>query len=152
MLRRLYFILGLVCAFFVLAPVQTFACSGYPYFGVDDLPTMELLVRATVIEADDRGFNAVIRVEEYYKGEGPQLLTIVRYPVSLATGRLVRGYDTGCLYAGRGHTWRPGTQGYFGLPQQRRRHLHRCELGHGALLFLGWEDRIRRGTHRRICP
>ena len=91
------------------------ACSGYPYFGVDDLPAMELLVRATVIDVDDRGFNAIIRVEEYYKGEGPPLLPIVRYPVALATGNAVRGYDTGCLYAGRGHRWQKGSQGYFGL-------------------------------------
>ena len=140
MLRRLYFLLGLVCAFFVLAPVQTFACSGYPYFGVDDLPTMELLVRATVIEADDRGFNAVIHVEEYYKGEGPQLLTIVRYPVSLATGRLVRGYDTGCLYAGRGHTWRPGTQGYFGLLSNGDGTF--TDANWGTAHFYSWDGKI----------
>ena len=115
MLRQPAFFLSAMFLLLVLVPLKTLACSGYPYFGVNDLPEMELLVRATVIDADDRGFNAVIRAEEYYKGEGPQLLTIVRYPVSLATGRLVRGYDTGCLYAGRGHKWRPGTQGYFGL-------------------------------------
>ncbi len=91
------------------------ACSGYPYFGVEDLPNMQLLVRATVIDADDRGFSAVIRVEDYYKGRGPQLLVVMRYPAALASGAYVRGYDTSCLYSGRGHRWVKGSQGYFGL-------------------------------------
>jgi hypothetical protein len=94
---------------------QVFACSGYPYFGIEDLPTMELLVRATVLDVDDRGYNAVIRVEDYYKGEGARILTVMRYPVALSTGALVRGYDTSCLYSGRGHRWVRGSQGYFGL-------------------------------------
>lgn len=91
------------------------ACSGYPYFGVQDLPNMDLLVKATVIDTDDRGFNAVLRIEAYYKGEGNTLLTVMRYPVALASGALVRGYDTSCLYAGRGDQWVKGSQGYFGL-------------------------------------
>ena len=115
MLRRLFLLPGFLLLIAALSPLMTMACSGYPYFGVDDLPTMELLVRATVIDADDRGYNAVIQVEEYYKGEGPRLLTVARYNVGLETGRGVRGYDTGCLYTGRGHEWRPGSTGYFGL-------------------------------------
>lgn len=91
------------------------ACSGFPYFGVDDLPSMDVLVRATVIDTDDRGYNAILRVEAYYKGEGDRLLTVMRYPPALSSGALVRGYDTSCLYAGRGHQWVKGSQGYFGL-------------------------------------
>lgn len=99
----------------IQAENTAFACSGYPYFGVDDLPTMELLVKATVIDADDMGHNAVIRVENYYKGEGPRLITVMRYPPALGAGAYVRGYDTGCLYRGRGHRWQKGSVGYFGL-------------------------------------
>ena len=74
MLKRLCLLIGYVMLFAAITPLNTVACSGYPYFGVEDLPEMELLVRATVIDADDRGYSAVIRVEEYYKGEGPKLL------------------------------------------------------------------------------
>lgn len=115
MYRRLIVLLATSLLPIALSPLTAFGCSGYPYFGVEDLPEMDLLVRATVIDADDRGYSAVIRVEEYYKGEGPQLLMVSRYNVGLETGRGVRGYDTGCLYDGRGHEWRPGSTGYFGL-------------------------------------
>ena len=57
--------------------------------------------RATVLEVDDRGFSAILKVHEYYKGEGPEWLAVVRYPVGLQTARRVRGYPTApCLYAG----------------------------------------------------
>lgn len=92
-----------------------YACSGYPYFGVENLPEAEVLVKATVLETDERGYSAVMRVEEYYKGSGNRLLTVMRYPVSLTTGALVRGYDTSCLYAGQGQRLHRGSQGYFGL-------------------------------------
>ena len=106
-----------ICLFFLTANQisSAWACSGYPYFGVNDLPTMELLVRATVIDTDDRGYSAILRVEEYYKGDGARLLTVMRYPPALESGAGVRGYDTSCLYAGRGHVWVKGSQGYFGL-------------------------------------
>ena len=115
MFTRLTIGLGFLMIIAVLAPISVNACSGYFSFSAEDLPEMDLLVRATVIDADDRGYSAVIRVEEYYKGEGPVLLTVMRYNVGLETGNGVRGYDTGCLYDGYGHTWRPGSTGYFGL-------------------------------------
>ena len=115
MFTRLTMLVAFAAILAVLAPISVNACSGYPYFSMEDLPEMDLLVRATVLDADDRGYSAVIRVEDYYKGEGPLLLTVSRYNVGLQTGRGVRGYDTGCLYDGRGHEWRPGSTGYFGL-------------------------------------
>ncbi len=115
MFKRLIFLPSLIVLIAALSPLSASACSGYPYFSMEDLPEMDLLVRATVIDADDRGYSAVIRVEEYFKGEGPLLLLVSRYNVGLETGNSVRGYDTGCLYSGRGHEWRPGSQGYFGL-------------------------------------
>jgi hypothetical protein len=115
MLKRFIFLIVLVGLYFVSPVSPAYACSGYPYFGVESLPDADLLVRATVIDADDRGHNAILRVEEYYKGGGTRFITVMRYPPALATGALVRGYDTGCLYAGRGHYWKKGNQGYFGL-------------------------------------
>ena len=115
MFTRLTMLLGFLLILAVLAPISVNACAGYFTFSAEDLPEMDLIVRATVIDADDRGYSAVIRVEDYYKGEGPTLLTVMRYNVGLETGNNVRGYDTGCLYDGQGHVWRPGSMGYFGL-------------------------------------
>ena len=115
MTRKAVFALATIIVLLSLQITNTFACSGFAHFGIDDLSRAELLVRATVIDADDRGYNAVLRVEEYFKGEGPRLVTVMRYRPALASGALVRGYDTGCVYAGRGHRFYPGTQGYFGL-------------------------------------
>ena len=140
MFRRLFLLPGFLLLIAAFSPLLTMACSGYPYFGVDDLPTMELLVRATVIDADDRGYNAVIQVEEYYKGEGPRLLTVARYNVGLETGRGVRGYDTGCLYTGRGHEWRPGSTGYFGL--YRSLFQTYSDYYSGSAHFYVWDGQI----------
>lgn len=109
-------LLGLLLLALYMAHGTVFACSDPSWFTLDELPTTDLLVRATVVDTDYRNVNAVLRVDEYYKGEGPQYLPVVRYPVALATGSILRSYDTGCLYSGYGyHRWRQGTSGYFGL-------------------------------------
>ncbi len=108
-------LMPLLCLIFLSRVSPAHACSGYPYFGVDDLADADVLVRATVIDTDDRGYNAILRVEEYYKGNGDRLITVLRFPPALSTGALVRGYDTGCLYAGLGDRFQRGSQGYFGL-------------------------------------
>lgn len=115
LLKRLFFAACLIGLSLVLNVRQALACSGYPYFSLSSLPEMDLIVRATVLETDDRGFNAVLRIQDYYKGEGGPLVTVMRYSPALAAGALVRGYDTGCLYAGRGPQFQPGAQGYFAL-------------------------------------
>lgn len=115
MFKKLFLGVALVGVLLAIQPKDALACSGYPYFGVEDLPTMDLLVHATVIETDDSGHNAILRVENYYKGKGPLFLTVMRYSPALTSGALVRGYDTGCLYAGQGRNWIHGSEGYFGL-------------------------------------
>ncbi|MCY3781265.1 MAG: hypothetical protein OXG78_13210 [Chloroflexi bacterium] len=105
-----------------------------------DLSEMELLVRATVIDADERGYSAVIHVEEYYKGEGPKLLTISRYNVGLETGNNVRGYDTGCLFNGRGQKWRAGSTGYFGF--SRNLFETYTDYHYGSAHFYVWDGQI----------
>lgn len=116
-MKRIFFVIAiLVSLHFVTQASPVRACSGYPYFGVSNLPEADLLMKATVIDADDSGHNAILRIEEYYKGEGTRFITVMRYPPALQTGAYVRGYDTGCLYAGQGqHYWDKGDQGYFGL-------------------------------------
>ncbi len=80
------------------------------------IPEMDLWVRATVMEVDDRNFSALLKVHEYYKGEGPEWLAVVRYPVGLETARRVRGYPTThCLYAGGGTPLIRDKHGYYGL-------------------------------------
>lgn len=115
--KRFFIVVALLFTLYVLTDSTTArACSGYPHFGVSNLPEADVLVKATVIDADDAGMNSILRVEEYYKGSGNQLITVMRYAPSLQTSALVRGYDTGCLYSGTGdHYWRRGTAGYFGL-------------------------------------
>lgn len=109
-------LLGLLLLAMSMAQGTVFACTDPSWFTLDELPETDLLVRATVVDTDYRNVNAVLRVNEYYKGEGPQYLPVVRYPVALATGSILRSYDTGCLYSGYGyHRWRQGTSGYFGL-------------------------------------
>lgn len=115
MLKRAFFVFGLALIWLTTQVSVVFACGGYPYFGIKNIPTMDFLVKAMVIETDDRGYNAIIRVENYYKGEGEMFLAVMRYKPALASGASLRHYDTGCLYDGYGGLWRKGTQGYFEL-------------------------------------
>ena len=81
-----------------------------------NLPKMDVWVRATVMDVDDRGFSAIMKVHEYYKGEGPEWLAVVRYPVGLETAHRVRGYPTTpCIFAGYGTRLSHGREGYYGL-------------------------------------
>ena len=116
MLRTQIALLGLMLLAMSLARGTVLACTDPSWFTLDELPETDLLVRATIVATDYRKVNAVLRVDEYFKGEGPQYLPVVRYPVALATGSILRGYHTGCLYSGSGyHRWRQGLWGYFGL-------------------------------------
>ena len=97
-------------------PLPALACQGPYPFDFADVSEMDVWVRATVLEVDDRGFSAILKVHEYYKGEGPELLAVVRYPVGLETARRVRGYPTAhCLYAGGGTRLVHNKPGYYGL-------------------------------------
>ena len=116
MSRTRYALLALLLVILPISSIATLACTDPTWFTLDELPETDLLVRATVVDTDYRNVNAVLRVDEYYKGEGPQYLPVVRYPVALATGSILRSYHTGCIYSGDGyHRWRQGTWGYFGL-------------------------------------
>lgn len=100
----------------VIAPSTSFACQGPYPFDFAQISEMDVWVRATVLEVDDRGFSAVLKVHEYFKGEGPERLAVVRYPVGLHTARRVRGYPTAdCIYAGSGTPLIDGKVGYYGL-------------------------------------
>ena len=116
MLRR--WIILLICLGIQAAesPLPAFACQGPAPYDFAHIPEMDLWVRATVLDADSRGFSAILRVHEYYKGAGPALLAVVRYPVGLETAGRVRGYATRpCLYAGHGTRLQRERHGYYGL-------------------------------------
>jgi len=107
---------GLPLLLFAMTASTTFACQGPAPYDYANLPKMDLWVRATVLDVDDRGFSAILKVHEYYKGAGPEWLAVVRYPVGLETARRVRGYPTApCLYAGHGTRLHLGRYGYYGL-------------------------------------
>ena len=106
----------LLLAIGVFAASIASACMGPAPYDYANMPEMDFWVRATVMDVDDRGFSAILKVQKYYKGEGPEWLAVVRYPVGLETARRVRGYPTTpCLYAGYGTRLRLGRDGYYGL-------------------------------------
>ena len=133
-------LLSFTLTILALAPVRAHTCPERYPFDMADLSEMELLVRATVLEADERGYSAIIQVEDYYKGEGPKLLTVSRYNVGLETGHSVRGYDTGCLFDGYGRQWRTGSTGYFGL--SRNYFETYTDYHYAAAHYYVWEGRI----------
>ena len=137
MRSRLTTLLGFLLMFTALAPARAHTCPERYPFSMEDLSEMELLVRATVLDADERGYSAIIHVEEYYKGEGPKLLTVSRFNVGLETGNSVRGYDTGCLFDGRGHEWQAGSSGYFGL--SRNYFETYTDYHYGSAHFYVWD-------------
>ena len=113
---RLKLLIVLVLVVCANGALPAMACQGpFPY-DFAHIPEMDVWVRASVLDVDDRGFSAILKVREYYKGEGPELLAVVRYPVGLETARGVRGYPTAnCIYAGNGTPLIHGKRGYYGL-------------------------------------
>lgn len=108
-------ILLLFCAF-VGNPQTAQACSGGTSpFQIERLPTTSVIVYGRAVEADDRGYNAVIEVERYYKGSGGRYLAVSRWTPGLQVGSGIRGYDVSCLYTGGGEQWQVGRYGYFAL-------------------------------------
>ena len=142
----LFALTGCVLMLLSLSPALAHTCRETPRFRTEDLDEMDLLVRATVMDVDDRGYSAVIHVADYYKGEGPKLLTVSRYNVGLETGNDVRGYDTGCLFSGRGHIWRAGATGYFGL--SRSPFGTYTDYDGGSAHFYVWDEMI---TYRDVA-
>ena len=116
MTGRKIIVLVLSLLFATITSSKVWACTGRPYAAeMEDFDEFDLWVRATVIDRDDRGFNAIVRTEEYYKGEGPRLLVVKRHPTALGSVTALRGYSNGCLGNGGGQRFRKGSSGYFGL-------------------------------------
>ena len=113
---RTQLILTIACVALLSFASPIFACSGFTRTSIEDIPRFELLVAATVVDVDDRGINAVLKVDRYFKGSGDEYLAVMRHPPALHYAGEVRRYETGCLYAGiSGHQWQLGSYGYFPL-------------------------------------
>ena len=113
---RTSLILTTVCFGLLAFASPVFACSGYTLSSIEGIARYETVVAATVVDVDDRGANAVLKVDRYFKGKGDEYLTVVRHPPALHYAGKVRRYETGCLYAGEaGHQWQLGSYGYFPL-------------------------------------
>lgn len=111
----------LICSMFLMTMMsfsETYACSGGFPFTVDRLPRTDVIVHATVVEVDDRGYNAILRVDRYFKGEGSEYVAVMRWEPGLEVSADIRSYVTGCLYDGGGALWIPGSEGYFALGRQ----------------------------------
>lgn len=110
--------LVLTCLLLLLSIVTTnpvHACGGGAPFAVQFLEDHDFIVHATVLEVDERGYNAILQVDRYFKGHGGEHLAVMRYPPALEVVAAVRGYDTLCLYSGGGQEWIVGSEGYFAL-------------------------------------
>jgi hypothetical protein len=108
----------LICSLFLLTMVsvsETYACSGGAPFSAENLPSMDVIVYATVVDVDDRGYNAVLRIDRYFKGQGRVYAAVMRWEPGLEVASDVRGYSTGCWYDGGGTQWIAGSEGYFAL-------------------------------------
>ncbi|MCY4063175.1 MAG: hypothetical protein OXG53_12455 [Chloroflexi bacterium] len=109
-------VIALCLLFAALSAQNVYACTGRPHSTkMKDIDKFDLWVRATVIDRDDRGYNAILRAEEYYKGEGPLFLAVKRHLPALETITGVLGHRNGCLGDGGGHRYRRGASGYVGL-------------------------------------
>ncbi|MEQ8672111.1 MAG: hypothetical protein RLP44_20905 [Aggregatilineales bacterium] len=107
------FCLIILCSLFQFSP--TSACSGGAPFFIQDFEDHDVIVYATVLEVDERGYNAILQVNRYYKGEDGEYLAVMRYEPALEYTAAIRDYDTSCTYSGGGQTWIVGSQGYFAL-------------------------------------
>lgn len=92
---------------------RVLACGGY--FASEIEYIGEIWVSATVVDVDDKGYNAILEVDRYFRGYGGKYLVVYRLPPALQVAGPIRGYDTGCLYSGGGYIWRAGSYGYFAL-------------------------------------
>ena len=100
--------------FLYVAPA--YACSGFNYSSIEDISRDELVVAASVVDVGDRGINAILQVDRYFKGSGDEYVAVMRHPPALHYAGEVRKYETGCLYSGdAGHKWQLGSYGYFPL-------------------------------------
>ncbi|MGB1285163.1 MAG: hypothetical protein ACPG7F_01420 [Aggregatilineales bacterium] len=106
------------------APVSACTNAG-PSFYIEEMHDGEVVVYASVVEAEDhyelsygysvRGFNAILRVHHYLKGQGDEYLAVMRYRPALHSTHSIRGYDMRCTFGGEGSVWQTGTHGYFTL-------------------------------------
>ncbi|MBK9124249.1 MAG: hypothetical protein IPM16_14185 [Chloroflexi bacterium] len=91
------------------------ACTGPYPFTVNQLSQADVIVSATVIDADERGHSAILLVDAYFKGMGAPYLAVVRVPVAMHIATMKRNYDVGCAETGAGVLLKPGMTGYFAL-------------------------------------
>ncbi len=127
---------------FAFSSSNVWACTGRPYAAeMSDIHEFDLCVRATVIEWDDRGFNAILRADAYYKGEGPRLLVVKRHLPALESVTVRRGYSNGCLGNGGGQRYHKEMSGYFGLKSNHDGTY--TDWHFGSSLFIPWDGVIR---------
>ena len=113
--KRLIAPLAAILFFCMITPVGASACGERHYSSPTEyMGRMDLWLRATVIDRDDYGYNAILYAEEYYKGDGPRLLVVKRHAPALASVKSLRGYSIRCGPE-FGQWFQRGATGYFGL-------------------------------------
>src|SRR5688572_2682054 len=108
--------LMLMMVMVTVAVPQVAACGGGAPLYLEELDKTDVIVYGTVLETDDRGYNAILRVDKYFKGSGGMFITVLRRDAALEITADIRSYDTSCLYDGNsGLNWVTGSTGYFAL-------------------------------------
>jgi hypothetical protein len=101
MRKYLLFLMSVTSLAVVIIPSQSvFACTpGEPEaVSIDfSLETTDVIVKATVVEVDDAGINAILEADTYLTGGGPRFLLLSRSNPLLSTVRRDHGYSTGCF-------------------------------------------------------
>ena len=141
MIRLQTAMLALIMLLVAGASASVSACTGRPHsMNLKHIDKFDLWVRATVIDRDDRGYNAILRVEEYYKGEGPLFLAVKRHLPALESLTGIRGHRNGCLGDGGGHRYRRGARAYVGLKSNGDGTYTDWHIG--SSLFYVWDGAI----------
>ena len=112
-MRRYLFMLGIICLI-VSITGTTHACSGAAnYLQLDHLGRYDLIVDATVVDVDSSGWNGVLKVHRYFKGDGQHFLPVSNEFWGRYNARNLRRYDTGCYFPIA--YWQLGERAYIGL-------------------------------------
>jgi hypothetical protein len=100
--------------FFLLPTSAVMACSGGGEPALSEILNRDIFVEATILEVDNVGQNAILRVERYLKGVGTAYLAVVNYTNGFHAVDQ-RGYDKGCNYGVNYPLFRVGQRGFYGL-------------------------------------
>jgi hypothetical protein len=112
-------LLFLLSGFCLLGTSVVQACSGGFYSPTtlqEEVEASDVVVKATVVEVDDYGQNALLHIDEYLAGTPAGEFLLYYQTDPALTRSLMRYEDERCIYLH--YDYRPGLTGYFFLVRQ----------------------------------